>query len=122
MNTKRLLTFILILAVIGSIFALSVFAAAPIDDGYDDGYDGGYDDENDGEYEEYEPPFTPEGGRAILIILAALFGIVIPLIPLTFYLVRLITKRKRIEPVDFVIIGISALWVILGIVLLVIVM
>lgn len=83
---------------------------------------GGYDGSEDGGYyeEEYAPDtvFTPEGGQAFAIVLSAIFGILAPLIPIGYVIFMLLTHKKEVEPVDYVIISLSAVWLIAGVVLL----
>ena len=107
----------LALSLLLGIFALSVSAAtASEDEGYDDGY---YDDYYADEYVP-ESTFTPEGGRAFTIVVAVIFGLLIPVVPLGYVVFMLLTKRKSVEGVDYIILGLSCLWITLGIGLLVI--
>ncbi|MBR3680412.1 MAG: hypothetical protein IKL79_00230 [Clostridia bacterium] len=57
---------------------------------------------------------SPEGARALLIILASIFGLLLPLAPITVFALKFIKKRNEFEFVDYVIIGISAVWLISG--------
>lgn len=82
---------------------------------YDGEYEGGYYEE------EYEPDtvFTPEGGQAFAIVLSVIFGIVGPLIPMGYVVFMLLAHKRQVEPVDYVIIGLSAVWLIAGVILLI---
>lgn len=64
----------------------------------------------------------PATAKALLIILASVFAVALPLAPLTVFTVKLIRKRKAFEAIDFIILGVSVLWLISGIVIFVLIL
>ena len=80
------------------------------------------------EYE--EPKYTsendPEAGlavaRTILSVVTAFFGIVLPIIPIVFALRIAIKKKWHIELMDYILLGASAVWIISGIVVFILIL
>ena len=79
---------------------------------------------------EYEEPTLNESdadiklkiAKLILAIVAFGFGILFPSIPLTLTLIGAIKKRWKAEAADYVLLGASAVWIISGIVILILIL
>ena len=64
----------------------------------------------------------PETAKALLIILAAIFALALPIAPITVFLIKLIKNRKAFEVVDYIILGISVLWLLSGILIFIMIL
>ncbi len=106
-NGIKFLSILLLLSLMLSVFAVGVGAASVSVESPDG--------EEAGSAEELELFKLSEGGaRALLIILSSLFGLVLPLVPITVFTLKLIKKRREFEVVDYIILGVSILWLMSG--------
>lgn len=64
----------------------------------------------------------PETAKALLVILAAIFALALPIAPITVFLIKLIKNRKAFEVVDYIILGISALWLMSGVLIFILIL
>ena len=80
------------------------------------------------EYEEpkYNEGYDPEADLAvakiILAVITAFFGIVLPIIPIVFALRTAIKRKWHIEIIDCILLGASAVWLISGIVVFILIL
>jgi len=106
---------ILALSLIFGVFAIGASAASePADDYYEEDY---YEEDI---YDDDFGMFTEEGGRSFVIVIAVIFGLILPLLPLGYEVFMLLKEKESVEPVDYIILGLSCLWLLLGIALLII--
>ena len=110
MNIKKLHTLLLFLLLTVSILSVAAHASPPMDEYYPE------------EDYTYEPTYSPEGARAAVIIISALVGIAVPLVPLVFFVIKLIKKRKEMEHIDYTVIVSSSVWLVAGLVVFFIVL
>ena len=106
-NRLRLVALLLLLSVMLSLFAVGASAASVSVES------------NEAEEEIVTEDLaliklSPEGARVLLIILASIFGLLLPLAPITVFALKFIKKRNEFEFVNYVIIGISVVWLISG--------
>lgn len=64
--------------------------------------------------------FEESSAKAIIYTMLAVFGIAIPLFPLGFVIFKMAYKNAKCEPIDYLLLGISVLWIGLGIALILI--
>ena len=109
-NSIRIISAIISLSLLLCVFALGACAAS-------ESY------EVIGEEEEIlgiEGIFTnisPTSARVLLIVVSVLLGLLLPSTPLTVFIVKLCKNRKNFEFVDYLILGISVIWLASGILL-----
>lgn len=109
-NSVRIISAIIALSLLLCVFALGACAAS-------ESY------EVIGEEEEIlgiEGIFTnisPTSARVLLIVVSVLLGLLLPSTPLTVFIVKLCKNRKNFEFVDYLILGISVIWLASGILL-----
>lgn len=109
---KRILSLLLILVLILSVFSLGVMAAEVVTD------DEIIDDELEWGYEE-DYYFDEQIHFVLVVVIIVLLGIVVPIIPIISSLLKLFYKGTQ-HPVPYYIMFIaSVIWLVLGIVVLV---
>lgn len=64
----------------------------------------------------------PETARVLLIVISLVFAVSLPLVPLTIFTVKLIRRRKVFEVIDYIILGVSALWFLSGVLIFILIL
>lgn len=114
---SKILLMLLTLVLAFSLLCVSAFAsAAPAPDGTDE-YEGEIDGEEGviGDAGGLYEMFSESGARIYLIAVGLLLGIALPAVPLVIFTVKAIKKKSECEVVDYIIIGLSAAWLAVGI-------
>ena len=120
---SKILLMLLTLVLAFSLLCVSAFAsAAPAPDGNDE-YEGEIDGEDGvigdsgviGDAGGLYEMFSESGARIYLIAVGLLLGIALPAVPLVIFTVKAIKKKSECEVVDYIIIGLSAAWLAVGI-------
>ena len=109
-NSVRIISAIIALSLLLCVFALGACAA------YESYEVIGDEDEILG-IEGIFTNISPTSARVLLIVVSVLLGLLLPSTPLTVFIVKLCKNRKNFEFVDYLILGISVIWLASGILL-----
>ena len=113
---SKILLMLLTLVLAFSLLCVSAFAsAAPAPDGGDDSLENTPEDGVIGDSGGLYEMFSESGARIYLIAVGLLLGIALPAVPLVIFTVKAIKKKSECEVVDYIIIGLSAAWLAVGI-------
>ena len=112
----KILTVILLTALLLTLFAIGTAAYTeseevyPEEDIYTD--TSGYPNFN----------IDEDTAKVLLIIIAVVFAMLPPLVPLTIFITKLIARRKEFEVIDWIILAVSLIWLAAGIMIFVIIL
>ena len=113
-NSVRIISAIIALSLLLCVFALGACAAS-------ESYEViGEEEEEILDIEGIFTNISPTTARVLLIVVSVLLGLLLPSTPLTVFIVKLCKNRKNFEFVDYLILGISVIWLASGILLFVI--
>ena len=118
MKLTKVITALLLISLLLAILAVGASAAYSENEIVDEYGNSIYEDPSAGMTWEMEPATA----KVLLIILASVFALALPLAPLTVFTVKLIKNRKTFEAIDFIILGVSALWLISGVVIFILIL
>ena len=112
-NSVRIISAIIALSLLLCVFALGACAAS-------ESYEVIGEEEDILDIEGIFTNISPTTARVLLIVVSVLLGLLLPSTPLTVFIVKLCKNRKNFEFVDYLILGISVIWLASGILLFVI--
>ena len=112
-NSVRIISAIIALSLLLCVFALGACAAS-------ESYEVIGEEEDILNNEGIFTNISPTTARVLLIVVSVLLGLLLPSTPLTVFIVKLCKNRKNFEFVDYLILGISVIWLASGILLFVI--
>ena len=112
-NSVRIISVIIALSLLLCVFALGACAAS-------ESYEVIGEEEEILDIEGIFTNISPTTARVLLIVVSVLLGLLLPSTPLTVFIVKLCKNRKNFEFVDYLILGISVIWLASGILLFVI--
>lgn len=112
-NSVRIISAIIALSLLLCVFALGACAAS-------ESYEVIGEEEDILNIEGIFTNISPTTARVLLIVVSVLLGLLLPSTPLTVFIVKLCKNRKNFEFVDYLILGISVIWLASGILLFVI--
>ncbi len=106
-NGLKIIALLLLLSLLTAVLAIGASAASVTEENPTTGEE--ITVEDSGFFALSEP-----GARALLIIFASLFGLLLPIAPITVFTLKLFKKRSEFEVVDYIILGISVIWLASG--------
>ena len=109
-NSVRIISAIIALSLLLCVFALGACAAS-------ESYEVIGEEEDILNIEGIFTNISPTTARVLLIVVSVLLGLLLPSTPLTVFIVKLCKNRKNFEFVDYLILGISVIWLASGILL-----
>lgn len=109
-NSVRIISAIIALSLLLCVFALGACAAS-------ESYEVIGEEEDILDIEGIFTNISPTTARVLLIVVSVLLGLLLPSTPLTVFIVKLCKNRKNFEFVDYLILGISVIWLASGILL-----
>ena len=112
-NSVRIISAIIALSLLLCVFALGACAAS-------ESYEVIGEEEDILDIEGIFTNISPTTARVLLIVVSVLLGLLLPSTPLTVFIVKLCKNRKNFEFVDYLILGISVIWLASGLLFFVI--
>ena len=121
-TSTKILSVILLLSLLLAIFAIGVAAYSESEEIYPDKEMYPDEDIYDEAPGEVYFKIDEDMAKTLLIVIAVVFAMLPPLVPLTLFTVKLITRRAEFEVVDLIILAVSLIWLLSGILIFIIIL
>ena len=121
-TSTKILSVILLLSLLLAIFAIGVAAYSESEEIYPDKEMYPEEDIYDEAPGEVYFKIDEDMAKTLLIVIAVVFAMLPPLVPLTLFTVKLIKRRAEFEVVDLIILAVSLIWLLSGILIFIIIL
>ena len=121
-TSTKILSVILLLSLLLAIFAIGVAAYSESEEIYPDKEMYPEEDIYDEAMGEAYFKVDEDMAKTLLIVIAVVFAMLPPLVPLTLFTVKLIKRRAEFEVVDLIILAVSLIWLLSGILIFIIIL
>ena len=121
-TSTKILSVILLLSLLLAIFAIGVAAYSESEEIYPDKEMYPDEDIYDEAMGEAYFKVDEDMAKTLLIVIAVVFAMLPPLVPLTLFTVKLIKRRAEFEVVDLIILAVSLIWLVSGILIFIIIL
>ena len=121
-TSTKILSVILLLSLLLAIFAIGVAAYSESEEIYPDKEMYPDEDIYDEAMGEAYFKVDEDMAKTLLIVIAVVFAMLPPLVPLTLFTVKLIKRRAEFEVVDLIILAVSLIWLLSGILIFIIIL
>ncbi|MBR5449274.1 MAG: hypothetical protein IKV43_04715 [Clostridia bacterium] len=121
-TSTKILSVILLLSLLLAIFAIGVAAYSESEEIYPDKETYPEEDIYDEAMGEAYFKVDEDMAKTLLIVIAVVFAMLPPLVPLTIFITKLIARRKEFEVVDLIILAVSLIWLLSGILIFIIIL